>query len=187
MTAFDEVFDFVVVGSGGGSMCAALVMRHAGKNVLILEKTSLVGGATARSGGVMWIPNNPFMKRDGIEDTPEKAMAYLDNVVGEAAETPGATRARREAYVREAPRMIDFLLSQGIKLTRVRSWPDYYDERPGGSKEGRTVIAELFDSNELGAWRKKLRPAMVNFPAYVNEAMDIRNVKVSSAARSTLL
>jgi 3-oxosteroid 1-dehydrogenase len=58
MTAFDEFFDFVVVGSGGGSMCAGLVMKAAGKSVLILEKTGLVGGTTARSGGVMWMPNN---------------------------------------------------------------------------------------------------------------------------------
>ena len=46
MTEFDEVRDFVVVGSGGGSMCAGLVMRAAGKSVLILEKTALVGGTT---------------------------------------------------------------------------------------------------------------------------------------------
>ena len=69
MSQFDETFDFVVVGSGGGSMCAGLVMRDKGKSVLILEKTDLVGGTTARSGGVMWIPNNRFMKRDGVEDS----------------------------------------------------------------------------------------------------------------------
>jgi 3-oxosteroid 1-dehydrogenase len=95
MNAFDEFFDFVVVGSGGGSMCAALVMRDAAKDVLILEKTSLVGGTTARSGGVMWIPNNPIMKRDGIEDSREKAAAYLDAVVGDHPDTPGASPVRR--------------------------------------------------------------------------------------------
>ena len=51
----NETFDFVVVGSGGGSMCAALAMRSLGKSVLILEKTDLVGGTTAsrrpRPGG----------------------------------------------------------------------------------------------------------------------------------------
>lgn len=39
----NETFDFVVVGSGGGSMCAALALRAAGKSVLIAEKTDLVG------------------------------------------------------------------------------------------------------------------------------------------------
>ena len=73
MSNFDETFDFVVVGSGGGSMCCALALRAAGKSVLILEKTALIGGTTARSGGVMWIPDNRFMKRDGIPDSPEQA------------------------------------------------------------------------------------------------------------------
>lgn len=33
----DETFDFVIVGSGAGSMTAALVMRSQGKRVLVLE------------------------------------------------------------------------------------------------------------------------------------------------------
>ncbi|HEX7743577.1 MAG TPA: FAD-dependent oxidoreductase, partial [Sphingobium sp.] len=71
----DEQFDFVVIGSGGGSMCAALYMRSIGRSVVVLEKTDLIGGTTARSGGVLWIPNNRFMKEAGIEDSREKAMA----------------------------------------------------------------------------------------------------------------
>src|SRR5215471_610509 len=133
MAAFDEVFDFVVVGSGGGSMCAGLVMRSSGKSVLILEKTSVVGGTTARSGGVMWIPNNPFMARDGVEDSYDKAKAYLDSVTGDQTDAPAATPARRHAFLTEAPKMVEFLLGQGVALDRSRYWPDYYDERPGGS------------------------------------------------------
>src|SRR5690349_3242742 len=101
----DEVFDFIVVGSGGGSMCAGLVMRNAGKSVLILEKTDLVGGSTAKSGGVMWIPNNRFMSADGVHDSYEKASIYLDAVVGDHNDTPGASRERRQTYLREAPQM----------------------------------------------------------------------------------
>jgi len=183
LSDFGEIFDFVVVGSGGGSMCAALVMRQAGKSVLILEKTGLVGGTTARSGGVMWIPNNPIMKRQGIEDSPAKALAYLDNVVGDHADTPGATRARRQAYVTEAPRMVEFLAGQGIRLTRARSWPDYYDERPGGSVPGRTVVAEMFDANLLGPWKDKLRPGFLPAPAMVEEFRQLAHLAHSWSAR----
>ncbi|HEX7876778.1 MAG TPA: FAD-dependent oxidoreductase [Sphingobium sp.] len=185
--AFDENFDFIVVGSGGGSMCSALVMRQAGKSVLILEKTDLVGGTTARSGGVMWIPNNPFMKRDGVEDSFEKATTYLDNVVGDHNDTPGATRARRSTYLNEGPAMVDFLLKQGVKLTRVPYWPDYYDDRPGGSEQGRTVVAELFDVNELGPWKKKLRPNFLTLYASLDEALKLPHLKRSWAAKRTLL
>src|ERR1700753_2813997 len=136
MAGFDESFDFVVVGCGGGSMCSGLVMRAAGKNVLILEKTSLVGGTTSRSGGVMWIPNNPFMKRDGVEDSFEKASAYLNSVSGGHKDAPGASEERRRTYLTEGPAMLDFLGSQAVKLTRAREWPDYSDERPGGSVHG---------------------------------------------------
>src|SRR3546814_12997185 len=65
---------------------------------------------SSRSGGVMWIPNNPIMKRDGIADSDERAATYLDAVLGDAVDAPGATPARRRAYLREAPRLIDFLL-----------------------------------------------------------------------------
>jgi 3-oxosteroid 1-dehydrogenase len=189
MTHFDEMFDFVVVGSGGGSMCAGLVMRSTGKSVLILEKTGLVGGTTARSGGVMWVPNNPFMTRDGIEDSYEKAAAYLDAVLPDPKDAPGATRARRAAYLTEAPRMLEFLGSRGIKLTRVKEWPDYYDDLPGGSVPGRTVVAELFDANELGAWTEKLRPSFVHLPipASLEEMLELPAMKRSWAVKMLLV
>jgi 3-oxosteroid 1-dehydrogenase len=175
VTHFDETYDFVVAGSGGGSMCAGLLAKSLGHSVLILEKTDLVGGTTARSGGVMWIPNNPFMKRDGVEDSYEKAAAYLDSVLGDAADAPGASRERRHTYLTEAPRMLEFLAGQGIRLTRVSEWPDYYDERPGGSVAGRTVVAELFDVNELGLWKEKLRPSFIqlSLPATLEEMMEL--------------
>src|SRR6516225_3913317 len=163
---FDETFDFVVVGSGGGSMCAGLMMRSLDKSVVVLEKSHLIGGTTSRSGGVMWIPNNPFMKQDGVEDSYEKSMQYMEATAGQSLDAPGTTRAKRSAYVTEGAKMIDFLVAQGIKLMRVPSWPDYYDERPGGSVPGRTVIAELFDTNELGPWRDKLEPNFMVIPAY---------------------
>lgn len=170
-------------------MCAGLFMRSVGKSVLILEKTELVGGTTARSGGVMWIPNNPFMARDGIEDSYEKAAAYLDAVLPDPKDAPGASRARRAAYLTEAPRMLEFLGSRGVKLTRVREWPDYYDERPGGSVPGRTVVAELFNANELGAWKDKLRPSFVHLPvpASLEEMLELPALKRSWAVKMLLL
>jgi 3-oxosteroid 1-dehydrogenase len=179
MSKFDETFDFVVVGSGGGSMCCALTLRTGGKSVLILEKTPLIGGTTARSGGVMWIPNNRFMKRDGIADSREQANTYMDAVIGDHNDTPGATRARREAYVDNGAEMVDFLVGQGIKLNRVSYWPDYYDEKPGGSEEGRTVVAELFNVNELGKWKKKLRPNFLSMMATLEHMLKLRYVKQS--------
>jgi 3-oxosteroid 1-dehydrogenase len=179
MAGFDETHDFVVVGSGGGSMCAGLVLRKAGKSVLVLEKTDLLGGSTARAGGVMWIPNNRFMKRDGVDDSFEKAATYLDNVVGDHDDAPGATRVRRHAYLREAPEMLEFLIGQGIQFNRAPYWPDYYTLAPGASEAGRTVLADLFDINQLGPWKDKLRPNKFTLPTPIVNAMSLPLIKVS--------
>jgi 3-oxosteroid 1-dehydrogenase len=187
MQGFDETFDFVVAGSGAGSMCSALVMRNAGKSVVILEKQPMVGGSTARSGGVMWIPNNRFMAPAGVQDSPERAIAYLDSIIGDDPSTPGASRERRLAYVREAPQMVEFLISQGIKLSRVAYWPDYYDEHPGSSKEGRTVVAEPFDLSELGPWQDKLYPTVMDLPVHYDRIWKLKSIKVSWEAKLTAL
>jgi 3-oxosteroid 1-dehydrogenase len=181
----DETFDFVIVGSGAGSMCAALVMRQAGKSVLVLEKTDLLGGTTATSGGVMWIPNNRYMKAAGVEDSYDKALTYLDALAEGESDVPGATRERRLAFLQEGPKMLDFLEGQGVKLRRIPSYPDYYDA-PGHCETSRTVVAELFDAKRLGALGSKLRPNFVPLPAAIDEAMQLPWMKLSKAAKKVV-
>lgn len=180
-----ESFDLIIVGTGGGAMCAALVLQKAGKRVLMLEKASLVGGTTATSGGVMWIPNNRFMQQEGIPDSREDAITYLDAVVGDSEATPGASSERRSTFVDEAPRMIDFLVAQGIKLRRIPSWPDYYAV-PGASDPGRTVVSQLFDLRQLGEWQQKLRPGFLPLPANLDEAMQLPLMKRTWGAKKVL-
>jgi 3-oxosteroid 1-dehydrogenase len=187
MTGFDETFDFVVVGSGGGSMCAALVARAAGKSAVVLEKTDQIGGTTARSGGVMWIPNNPYMAKAGVNDSLDDATAYLDSVVGDHNDTPGASKARRTAFLEEGPRMLDFLIGKGLKFSRITSWPDYYDEAPGSSVPGRTVVADLFNVNELGEAKKLLRPNFLTLPVSLEDALQLPHVKKSWPAKKALM
>ena len=154
MSSWDESCDFLVVGSGGASMCAALLCKTLGKSALIIEKQSKVGGSTGFSGGVWWIPNNPVIKRGGVVDSYERARQYFDAVVD--YQGPATTPARRDAFLHNGPLMVEFLEQQGMKFKHADGWSDYYDELPGGEPRGRSLVASLFDINELGEWKDRL-------------------------------
>ncbi len=191
MAQTDEDVDFIVAGTGAGSMIAALYLREQGLRVLVLEKTDLVGGTTSRSGGILWIPNNPFMAAEGVPDSSEQALAYLEAVAGDQPDAPAATPERRRRFVEEGPRMLAFLLNQGIKLKRSRYWPDYYDELPGGSAPGRTVYALPFNTRVLGEWESRLRRSFLalpgDLPASIEEMKRLSLYKRSWGGRATML
>ncbi len=189
MDGFDEIFDWVVVGSGAGSMSSALVMRQAGKSVMILEKTDKIGGTTAKSGGVMWIPANRFMLADGETDSAEAAMTYLDALqVLDGHPAPGTSREKRLAYVTQAPRAVDFLVGQGVALQRGSTfWPDYYDEQPGGCKTSRTVVARPFNRKELGDWADRLRQGFAEFNVTLVEGMEAQGHRRTNKASGKLM
>lgn len=173
-----EEFDFIVVGSGGGSVPAALVMHEAGKRVLIVEKQAKIGGTSAFSGGVIWIPNNHILNDEGGGDSYERSRAYLDGLIGEvgAASSP----ERRDAYIRYGADMIRFLEKHGMKFLHAH-WPDYYDTRPGGIAEGRSLCAPLFDVGELGEWKDKL----ASFPLTADMPLESRDSVALFTAMTT--
>ena len=182
MSGWDATYDFVIVGSGGGSMCAALASKSLGKRALIIEKQAKVGGSTGFSGGVWWIPNNPVMKRRGVVDSHERARQYLDAVVTYSG--PGTTPARREAFLRTGPPMVEFLERHGMAFEYADGWSDYYDELPGGEPRGRSLVARLFNIKELGEWATKLsRYPGFPLPMNANEFPDLLLVKRTWAGK----
>ncbi|MET0986736.1 MAG: FAD-binding protein, partial [Steroidobacteraceae bacterium] len=152
-SSFDHQVDWLIVGSGTGSVVAALVGKDAGLNVLIIEKEPHFGGTSAYSGGVAWIPNNPLMARAGIKDTYERAREYLDAAIW--YEGPATSASRREAFLRSGPDAVAYLETKGMKFCRPEWWPDYHSDLPGGEQTSRSIQAEPFDLNELGEWKQR--------------------------------
>jgi succinate dehydrogenase/fumarate reductase flavoprotein subunit len=57
----EQHLDVIVVGSGAAGLMAALVAGTAGRRVMVLERSGLVGGSTAVSGAYVWAPNHRTM------------------------------------------------------------------------------------------------------------------------------
>ena len=78
-STWDREADIIILGSGGAALTAAIAARDFGaEEVLILEKSNLVGGTTAMSGGMLWIPDNHHQQEAGVTDSWEDAVTYLD-------------------------------------------------------------------------------------------------------------
>ena len=127
-----------VVGAGTAGLAAALAASQAGADVTVLERGERIGGTTALSGGVAWLPAN-----DRTDDTPEQALAYLralalgdvvDELVEVFAREAGATAAWLE---RETP-----LRWQAIP------YPDYHAELDGAREGGRALEPAAYDAPE---------------------------------------
>lgn len=141
-------YDVVVVGSGAGALTAAATAARAGKSVVVLEKTELLGGTSAVSGGMLWIADNHYAKAAGIADSKEAAAEYVRAVA--------RGRGRDElldAALDYGDTMLRFTEDEcGVKFIFLDNFPDYRQDLPGAVEGGRTVEPQLANIREtLGA------------------------------------
>ena len=158
MTTWDSTVDFVIVGSGGGGMVAALTAADAGASALVLEKQAAIGGSTCMSGGIVWVPNNPVMLAEGVPDSHEDAMAHFETVVGDVG--PCSSFERRDAFLTSGPEMVALLQRSGVRFVYCRGYSDYYSSAKGGLDPGRGIEPVPWDGHALGPWLEKLQPGL---------------------------
>lgn len=128
--------DVVLLGGGVGSLCAAILLAERGLKPLIVEKSNLIGGASAYSGGIIWAPNNHRMKAKKLADSREEALAYLEGV-----SCGRGDRQVAEAYVDTVSRIAEDLQGRtSLRWVSYPDLPDYYSEIPGGKATGRYLL-----------------------------------------------
>lgn len=181
-----ETYDVIVIGAGAGGMTAAAVAAAEGLRVLVIEKTAFVGGTTAWSGGMVWIPANAKMKEAGLSDSVADAVQYLSSTVPEPANA-----GLRAAFLARGPEAIGYLeANTEVRLQPVTTYPDYYPERLGATSGGRVLEPIGFDGTQLGEGFARLRaplPEFTLFGGMMVNRLDIPHLRrVGKSLRSTL-
>ncbi|NML93326.1 FAD-binding protein [Novosphingobium sp. TW-4] len=160
--AWDLTADVVVLGSGGAAMTAAIsAYDHGASDVVILEKSGMVGGTTAMSGGMLWIPNNHHQHEAGIGDSDEDIVAYLDSLA------PGALDPDLLwAFMQNGPEMLRYFAERTpVRLVSFTDFPDYQPYAPGAKPDGgRSLDNEAFAFERLGKWAGRVNPSKMAYP-----------------------
>ncbi|MDO9362570.1 MAG: FAD-dependent oxidoreductase [Sphingopyxis sp.] len=143
----------IVLGTGGAGFTAAIAAHEAGARVSLFEKGDQVGGTTAWSGGMIWVPNNHHEATLGVEDSREKALTYLMSM------SHGLMQQHLiEAFLDHGPEMVEFLeANTPVPFRPIPEFPDYHAEFPGGMPQGgRSLDCPLYSFQELGEWADKV-------------------------------
>jgi succinate dehydrogenase/fumarate reductase flavoprotein subunit len=159
---WDREADVVVLGSGGAAMTAAISAHDFGaSDVMILEKTGMVGGTTAMSGGMLWIPNNQYQIDAGIEDSDEDIVAYLDAIAPEQLDPDTLA-----AFMESGPEMIRYFIDRTpVRFHAYADFPDYQPYMPGAKPDGgRSLDNEAFSFKQLGKWAARVNPSKMAYP-----------------------
>lgn len=175
MTKWDYEYDVVVVGSGASGFSAAITGKNEALSTILIEKENFYGGASALSGGGIWIPNNRYVVEAGVKDSYENAKTYLDATVGDHI-----SNELKETFLEKGIDMLDYFheISEHMRFTYAKDYPDYYPQLKGGKTEGRSIEPRLFNLNKLGDWRDSLKPPIVDTKGFVMTGQDFRHINM---------
>jgi 3-oxosteroid 1-dehydrogenase len=150
-----ERAELVVVGAGGSGLTAAVRAHDLGLKVAVVEALDRVGGATAFSGGQVWVGANHRMAERGLADSVAEAREYVYAI---ADQRGGIDAPVAEQWLAEAPRVARALEQAGAADWQIieRYADYYYPEAPGSKEVGRYLTGAPFDGSLLGEHRSSL-------------------------------
>lgn len=160
-SGWDLEADVVVLGSGGAAMTAAIAAHDFGAtDVVILEKSGMVGGTTAMSGGMLWIPKSHHQIAAGIVDSDDDIVAYLD------ALAPGQLDPETlGAFLEFGPELVRWLEDcTPVRFHAFDDFPDYQPSLPGAKPGGgRSLDNDAFAFERLGKWATRVNPSKMAY------------------------
>jgi succinate dehydrogenase/fumarate reductase flavoprotein subunit len=142
-----ETCDVLIVGGGAGGLATAVTASSLGARVILVEKSDVLGGVAANSGGVLWIPANKFDRNPSASGREYLAAELGDNGFQEDI----------DLFLKRGQEMVTFFEERTSVKFLPSDYPDYHPENRSGSFEGRALYTAAFDGAQLGPSLKLLR------------------------------
>ncbi len=191
---WDHEADILVVGSGVGASTAAVVAHENGDAVIVIEKAPILGGTSAKSAGVLWIPNNFTLKAKGVADEKEDCLRYMArfsyperyNASSQNLGLSSSDYALLEASYDNASDAIDTLREKGaLKVAEWRmfaldrSATDYLDHVPENKVPAGRALGPVKEDGTMGGG--------VDMMAQLGAALRERNIPILLGHRAMRL
>lgn len=174
MASIADNYDLIVLGSGAAGLAAAATAANEGLKVLVVEKDKHFGGASAISGGTIWIPGTVQATKAQLDSSLDTARKFLKNLAGE-----GANIALIDTFLGRGAEALAYLEDKTELEFRVRPVsPDYHMEIDGASEGGRALEIVEYDGSRLGARFAELRKppeGMLLFGGMMVNRVDIQH------------
>lgn len=119
----DTKADVVVVGGGIAGMSAAIELADAGKNVILIEKTNLLGGAATVSHSAVWAIGSE-LTRDKYDFTADEIYDFFNKQAG-----PINNKEVFYALANESYASLHFLMDNGVIFDDIAQCNPQADSR----------------------------------------------------------
>lgn len=136
----DATADAVVIGAGGAGMTAAIRLKEAGKNVILLEKRDIAGGATTLAATYFVAVNSDVQQAAGVGQEIEEYIA------GSLKAAPDLSADNMRTMLEASQANIDWLRGLGVDLTKSLSY--YQVGLAGGGSLGVAISSALQKETE---------------------------------------
>jgi len=162
---WDMEADLVAVGASSGGLAAVIRGHDLGLKTVLLEKSDYLGGGTALSQGILWVPFNHIMQEQGLADSREEAATHIRHTsMGRHDEE------LMGVFLEAGPDVVRYMVERTPLKLIIDASPDYYADLPGGKKRGRqlypdpeTMVPLLSEAEKEHPLLAKVRPDPVPF------------------------
>jgi succinate dehydrogenase/fumarate reductase flavoprotein subunit len=146
--SWDRTAEFVVIGLGIAGSAAALEAQELGIDVLVIERASGGGGASALSQGIFYFGGGTALQKAvGYDESVDNYRAFMEAII------TSPDTEKLDAYIDESIEAFDWLEAQGVPFKR-----EAYKEKAVYIRSGEGLLSTC--NEKVWPFRDIAKPVM---------------------------